>query len=140
MTTRTKPAAAEVQISPASVTLMPPTLRLFGPTLITLAEMVVHARLGYVLDTNAPVDQFSQAGALSLYMRLGTPDDDIVRVARATVEQATEQQRGQYARDVQVAARQMLDDDARAAKAVEVAAKIAATQAEIAALQASLKA
>jgi hypothetical protein len=128
------------EMTPASVTLMPPTLRLFGPTLTTLSEMVVHSRLGYVLDTDAPVDQFAEAGMLSLFMRLGTPSDSIVKIAQDTVEAAAAQQRLQFARDVKEAARQIIEEDAKAKKAEEVAAQIAATQAQIRALQASLTA
>ena len=133
-------APAAPELTPASVTLMPPTLRLFGPTLTTLSEMVVHSRLGYVLDTDAPVDQFAEAGMLSVFMRLGSPSDSIVKVAAATIEAATAQQRAAFARDVQDAARQMLGDDAKAKRAAEAAAEIAATRAKIAALEASLQA
>jgi hypothetical protein len=133
------PAPAEAEMSPMSVTLMPPTLHLFGPTLTTLAEMVVHARLGYILDDAAPVNQFAEAGTLSLFMRLGTPAAGIVKIAQATVEQATAQQRVQFARDVEAAARQMIEDDKRKAKEAEVAAAIAATKAQIKALEASLQ-
>jgi len=102
--------------------------------------MIVHARLGYIVDTAAPVDQFAQAGTMSLFMRLGTPDAGVVKFAQTTVEAAAAQQRVQYAKDVQEAARQMLEDDAKAKRAAEVAAEVAATKAKIKALEASLQA
>ncbi|MGJ7915458.1 hypothetical protein ACI48D_08275 [Massilia sp. LXY-6] len=145
LSTSVQPAPAEAAapapaMTPASITTLPPTIRLFGATLPTLAEMIVHARLGYVLDMMAPVDQFGAAGTISLYMKLGTPEDSIVKQAQATVEAAAAQQRLQYAHDVQEAARQMLEDDAKAKRAAEVAAEVAATRAKIKALEASLQA
>jgi hypothetical protein len=127
-------------MSPASVTLIPTTLRLFGPVHNVLAELVVHARLGYQFDDAAPVDQFLEAGTLGLYLKLGTPSAGIVKLAQATVEAASAQQRMQFARDVQEAARQMLEEDAKAKRAAEVAAEVAANKAKIKALEASLQA
>jgi hypothetical protein len=63
-----------------------------------------------------------------------------VKIAQDTVEAAAAQQRLQFARDVKEAARQIIEEDAKAKKAEEVAAQIAATQAQIRALQASLTA
>jgi hypothetical protein len=138
------PAAATpapaVEVTPTSVTLMPPALRLFGPVHNVLAELVVHARLGYHFDDVAPVDQFLEAGTLGLYLKLGTPSAGIVKLAQATVEAANAQQRIKYAKDVQEAARSMIEADQRAVREAEVAADIAARQAQIAALQASLTA
>jgi hypothetical protein len=111
-----------------------------GPALIVLSEMMIHARLGYMVDTEAPVDQFAHAGNLSLFLRLGTPSAGIVKIAQATVEAAAAQQRVQYENDVAAAAKQLVEDNERAAKDAAVQAVIAETQARIKELQATLTA
>jgi hypothetical protein len=140
----TIPAAAEaapaIEMTPASVTLMPPTIRLFGPTLLVLEEAVVHSRLGFHIDLNAPVDQYVEAGTMSLFMKLGTPDAGIVKIAAATIDAATSAQRFQYAQDVKAAARRMIVEDARAAREAEVAAKIVEAKAQVAAIEAAARA
>ena len=132
--------APAAHVTPANLGPLPQTLRIFGPIHTTLPELAALSRIGYTVDCEWPVEYFPQAATLSIFLRLGSPADSIVKAAHATVELAAAAERAQYTKDVLAAARQMVEDDKRAAKEAEVAAAIAATKAKIAALEATLQA
>lgn len=137
------PAAAPIEQeaapTPATLGPLPQKLRIFGPTYTALPEMVALSRIGYTVDSDWPVEFYPQAATISIFLRLGSPADGIMKAAHETVELAAAAERMQYTKDVLAAARQMVEDDKRAAREAEVAASIAATRAQIAALEASLQ-
>jgi len=140
----TAPAAAPAeqapQVTSASLGPLPQTVRLFGPVHTMLAEMMAHSRFGYTLDMDAPLDLFGAAGTISMFLRLGSPAEGIMKAAHATVEAAVVAERAEYTRNVLEAARQLVIDDARKAKETELARARAAAEAELAALQAAKQA
>lgn len=104
----------------------PYTVHIHDYSAIALAQAAVHIRNGYVFDPSADPEFFPANGQIRISLVLGTPEQDAISAAAATTAQALEQQEAERERDIQAAARQMLEDADRAAKKAELDAQIAA--------------
>jgi glycine/serine hydroxymethyltransferase len=103
----------------------------------SFARAAVLVRQGFIFSPDATPEIYTN-GFANLTMVLGSPDDASIAAAEVARAEALEMESVKYERDVQTAAKAMLEQAEREAKAKAVAAEIAATKARIAALEASI--
>lgn len=137
MTTKTNPAAAvttdviESVTIPATAAPKAKSLHIFAAIPHALSEAVVHIRQGMTFDVDMPIEVFGTTGQMSFYLKRGNPDAHYVDVAHESSTQAVEMERARYEREVEAAAKRLVEDAARAEKQAAIAAEIAAAEAAV---------
>lgn len=116
----------------------PYTIQIIGPTITALAQAAVHIRNGYVFCPHSHVDIFGPTGQIGFTLVLGTPEQHAIEAAAATTDEAVKRERYEYEQKVQAAARQMIEDAARAEKQAKITAEIAEQQKALRQLEAEL--
>ena len=135
------PAAPVAEaVSPAAVAARPHTIRFTEPTHVAFAIAAVHIRNGYRFSADIAPEVYPSQGQSSIVLELGHPDQHAVAAAEATTALAVERQQAEFERQVEAAARQMVEDAARKAKQEQLAAEIAESKKALRALEAAAQA
>ena len=121
------PAAAEVPKKPFAIQLV-------GPGYIVLHELCAHVRNGYVINPDAPYEFFAN-GNVVFNLILGNPDELSIARAKESTEQSVAMEAAQYRREVEAAAKSMIEQERRVALEKEVAEAVAASEQAIAKLK-----
>jgi len=141
MTTKTAPAATvttELTGQVAEFAAAAPkaeSLHIFAAIPHALSEAVVHIRQGMTFDVDMPIEVFGTTGQMSFYLKRGNPDAHYVDVAHESSTQAVEMERARYEREVEAAAKRLVEDAARSAKQAAIAAEIDAAETALRALK-----
>jgi glycine/serine hydroxymethyltransferase len=141
MSKASKPAAAmtmAVVEPPVAAEAKPQAVHIFKAIPHALAEAAVHIRAGMIFNTDMPVEVFGATGQISFHLVRGNPEQHYVDVAKVTSAEALDLERVTYERDVQAAAKQLIEDAARAAKKAEMEAAVAVQAEALRKLQAEL--
>jgi len=115
----------------------PDTLKLIGPTVSTLAKAAVHIRSGYIFSPDYAPQVFGPAGMISATLVLGSPEQYAIDAAEQESAEAMALQESHRLRDIQEAAAQLVADNERAARKLEMDKQVAAAEAALAALKAA---
>jgi len=126
--------------SPATVPLThvkPNSIPMIGPTVTTLAQAAVLIRQGYTF-ADLPIDIFGPAGTIGFTLVQGTPDQHAIDAASVLLAENAAREERQYEKEVEAAAKRLIEERERAAKQAAIQAQIEAQQKQIRQLQASL--
>lgn len=70
----------------------PQVMTLVGPAPLVMAEVCVHIRNGYIVDTDAPIRWFDVAGSISFSLKLGSPNQESEHAAKVSTADAVAQE------------------------------------------------
>jgi glycine/serine hydroxymethyltransferase len=102
----------------------PYSINVVGHCSVAFAQAAVHIRQGYIFSPDHTPEIYVQNGQTNLLLVLGTPEQHAIAAAEATTAEALEFQRVAYQREVEAAARQLLEDQKREEKQRAFAAEI----------------
>ena len=120
--------------APAPAPKKPFAIQLVGPGYLALQELCAHVRNGYIINPDAPYEFFAN-GSVVFNLILGTPDELSIARAKETTEHSAELEAAQFRREVEAAAKSMIEQERRAALEKEVAEAVAASERAIAKLK-----
>lgn len=106
-------AVAQAVEASALVASKPFQIRLIGPAVHVFNALAVHVLQGYIVNTDAPLQMFPN-GNCELYLCLGSPNEFAIQQAKENTELAVAQEEAQYRRDVEAAAKQLVEAEKRA--------------------------
>jgi hypothetical protein len=109
-----------------------------GPCIPAMQQVSQLVRMGYVPDSNLPLDFFGHTGAMSITMIVGSPDQDAIDAASQTLDDARAMEAAHFAREVEKAAARQIAAAAEVAAAARRAELIAEQRAALAKLEAEL--
>ncbi len=118
----------------------PFNLRIVAPGVIAFAQAAVHIRNGYIFLPDAAPEIMAHNGTAVINLVLGTPEQYAVEAAEASTAEAVALQQVAYDRDVQEAAKQMVEAAEREATKKKLAAEIEVQRKAIRKLEAALAA
>ena len=96
-------------------------------------ELILHARQGYTLS-DGPI-QITPTGWAWFTLVQGNPKDYIISAAKQSIERSQQEEAAAYKRDVEAAAKRLMEDEKRKQLEKEVASATAKLEREIAALK-----
>jgi hypothetical protein len=123
----------------AAATTKPFSIHLIGPALPIFQELCVHVRNGYVVSKDAPIELF-QNGNASIFLLLGNPDEVAIAQAKESAELSVAKEEAQYRKDVQDAAKRLVEQDKRDELKKRMDAEQAAHEKAVAKLKKELEA
>jgi hypothetical protein len=132
-----KPAkAAAVQ----AIQPRPDTIVISEMTHVAFAVAAHLMRCGYIISPHTMPEVFQTTGQATLTLVRGNPDAHAVALAEAAEAHAIALQQVAFEREVEAAAKQMVEAQQREAKQAAIAAEIAAQRASLQALEAAAQA
>lgn len=121
-----KPAAAPLTSQPR-----PDTIIISDYTHVCFAVAAQLIRCGYIVSANTMPEVYQSTGQSTLTLVRGNPDAHAVALAEAAENHAVALQQVAFEREVEAAAKQMVEAQQREAKQAAIAAEIAAQRAAL---------
>jgi hypothetical protein len=120
--------------APVAAPAKPFSIQLLGPTYPIFQELCAHIRNGYVINKDAPIDLFPNGNA-AISLILGDPDELAIARAKESSDFSVAQEEQRYRKDVEQAAKRLIEDEKRNALEQQVKEAVAANEKAIAKLR-----
>ncbi|WP_323144029.1 hypothetical protein [Massilia phyllosphaerae] len=133
MATKQTTPAVETPAAPVEAPAIPFSIRVGATVNAAFQEAVIHARNGYTFS-DGPIEVTPTGWAWFTMIR-GEPKEYYVQAAKESVKRSADEEAARYKRDIEAAAKRMLEEQQRAKLEQEVADATKALEKQIAALK-----
>lgn len=120
--------------APVAAPAKPFSIELIGPSYPLFQELCAHVRNGYVINRDAPVQLFQNGNAM-ISLHLGNPDETAIARAKESTELSQKREEAKYRKDVEEAAKRLIETQKRQELEKQVADAVAANEKAIAKLR-----